>query len=386
MRHSSYLPLVLLAACGDAGTEPAPPGDVEALQAVEVVTGLVNPVHLTAPPADDRLVVVEQQGRIRIVRDGMLLPAPFLDLSAMVNFEGEGGLLGLAFDPDYAATGRFWVNFTAAGDGATIVRRYTVSADPDIADPGSGLDVLRVEQPTWSHNGGQLEFGPAGMLYIALGDGGEYEDPQGHAQNPGTLLGSLLRVDVRAAEPYVIPPDNPFVAGTSARPEVWAYGLRNPWRFAIDAEDGVMFVTDVGQHGWEEVNAVPLNAAPVNYGWNIMEGSRCFMSDTCAEDGLTKPVLEYSHDEGCSIIGGYVYRGERLEGLQGHYFFGDYCQGWVHSVRLSGDLATARTDWQVGFIGHILGFGRDAAGELYVLTTRGSVYRLEPVPAGVADH
>lgn len=296
----------------------------------------------------------------------------------MVTYLNEQGLLGLAFDPDYETTGHFWVYYTDRAAGATVLRRYRVSANPDIADPASGLEVLRIEQPTSSHNGGQLEFGPDGLLYIGVGDGGEFEDPNGHAQNPATLLGSLLRIDVRGSESYAIPPDNPYAAGNGGRPEVWAYGLRNPWRFAIDDVDGLLFVADVGQNEWEEINIVPAGSAPINYGWNIMEGSRCFGTDTCETDGLTEPVYTYSHAEGCSVIGGYVYRGSALTGLRGHYFFGDYCQGWVRSLHVASDGLADVHDWNVGFIGHILGFGQDAAGELYVLTTTGSVYRIEP--------
>jgi hypothetical protein len=376
MRYLILISVLAAAACGDGSTEPG--GQVEALKTVEIADGLTNPLHLTAPPGDNRLFVVEQAGRIRIIEDGVLLTEPFLDLAGSVNFADEGGLLGLAFDPQYATTGRFWVHYTDVADGgAVVVERYEVSEDPDIADPASATEVLRVDKPTFSHNGGQLEFGPDGMLYISIGDGGEYEDPQGHAQNPGTLLGSILRIDARAADPYAVPQDNPFSQG-GGRPEVWSYGLRNPWRFSIDAVDELMYVTDVGQHEWEEINVVPAGAASVNFGWNVMEGSHCFNADTCDTAELNAPILEYSHSEGCSVIGGYVYRGERLTGLQGNYFFGDYCQGWVHSLRMVNGAATAHRDWRLGFIGHILGFGRDAAGELYVLTTTGSVYRIDP--------
>lgn len=338
----------------------------------------MNPLHLTAPPGDDRLFVVEQAGRIRIIRDGVLLEEPFLDISSSVNFVGEGGLLSMAFDPDYASTGRFWVFFTDAVDRATTVRRYEVSADPDVADAASAHPVLRLERPTGSHNGGLLEFGPDGMLYIGLGDGGEFEDPDGNAQNPNTLHGSLLRIDVRSGDPYSIPADNPFSTATDARPEVWAYGLRNPWRFSFDPADGLMYVTDVGQNAWEEINAVPAGAAPINYGWNVMEGTHCFSETGCDREDLTEPVHEYSHDVGCSVIGGFVYRGELLQGLQGHYVYGDYCEGWVHSLRIESGVATDHRDWGLGYIGNILSFGRDAAGELYILTSLGSVYRIVP--------
>ena len=378
MRMSPLLIVSLaIAACSDGSGTTDPGSDVTTLRAVPVADGLTSPLHLDSPPGDARLFVVEQEGRIRVIADGELLPEPFLDLSSAVFFEAEAGLLGLTFDPDYAGTGHFWITYTPADDRAVVLARYRVSDDPNVADPSSALEVLRIPKPTWSHNGGQLEFGADGMLYVSVGDGGEYQDPEGHGQNPHTLLGTILRIDVRSAEPYAIPAGNPF-DGENGRPEVWAYGLRNPWRFALDTIGGVLYIADVGQHHWEEVNAVPLDTAPVNFGWSVMEGSGCHIDDTCDTTGMTGPVLEYERDEGCSVIGGYAYRGQRLTGLQGEYFFGDYCLGWVHSMRLENGAVTDRTDWNLGYIGHILGFGQDAAGELYVLTTGGTVYRLDP--------
>lgn len=361
-------------ACGDSATDP--PG--LALRATEIASGLTSPLYLTAPPGDDRLFVVEQEGRIRVIRDNTLLDEPFLDISNAVNFVGEGGLLGLAFDPEYQTTGHFWINYTDRDDHATVIERYTVSADPDRAEQTSAQLVLRVDQPTTSHNGGQLAFGPDGMLYIGMGDGGEYDDPDGHAQNASTLLGGLLRIDVRSAQPYAIPEDNPFHSSVHGRPEVWAIGLRNPWRFSFDAVEGSLFVTDVGQHLWEEINAVPAGAPALNYGWSIVEGRHCYSVVACDTEGLTQPVLEYPHTVGCSIIGGYVYRGEALAGLEGHYFYGDYCEGWVRSLRVENGVATDHREWNLGHIGHILSFGQDASGELYVVSTTGSAYRIEP--------
>jgi hypothetical protein len=374
-----YLVLVMAAssivACAESVTDPPA---IEALRVVEIAGGLTNPLYLTVPPGDNRLFVVEQEGRIRVIRDNTLLDQPFLDIANAVNFIGEGGLLGLAFSPDYETTGHFWINYTDRDDYATVIERYTVSADPDMADPTSARLVLRVDQPTTSHNGGQLTFGPDGMLYVGMGDGGEYEDPDGHAQNASTLLGGLLRIDVRSADPYAIPADNPFHSSVDGRPEVWAIGLRNPWRFSFDAVAGSLFVTDVGQHMWEEINAVPASAPAVNYGWSLMEGTHCFNAVVCDPEDMAQPVHEYPHSVGCSIIGGYVYRGEVLTGLQGHYFYGDYCQGWVRSLRVENGVATDHRDWNLGHIGHILSFGQDAAGELYVVSTLGSVYRIEP--------
>ncbi|HEX6307871.1 MAG TPA: PQQ-dependent sugar dehydrogenase [Longimicrobiales bacterium] len=377
-RTRSFLYMAaVLSACSDDGTRP--PDQVAGIEAVPVTAGLEAPVHLAAPPGDDRLFVVEQAGRVRIIENGTLLPTPFLDITANVSFGGERGLFSMAFDPDFASTGHFWVNYTDnAGD--TRVERYRVSSDPAIADPTSAVLVLAVDQPYTNHNGGQLAFGPDGMLYIGMGDGGSGGDPQGHGQNASTLLGALLRIDVRSTLPYRIPPDNPYVGSTSARPEIWAIGLRNPWRFSFDAESGRLFIADVGQGDWEEVNAVPDDAAPLNYGWNIMEGPDCYNASSCGRNGLTLPIHAYPHPDGCSVTGGFVYRGELLAPLDGHYFYSDFCGGWLRSFRLAGGSATDHREWLVGDIGQVLSFGVDARGELYVLSANGSVYRLEPAP------
>jgi hypothetical protein len=370
-----YLLLALAAAaCSDNGT--GPPASVSGLRAVEIVDGLDSPVHLTAPAGDTRLFVVEQPGVIRIIREGALLPTPFLNIAHLVSSGGERGLFSMAFDPDYATTGFFWVNYTGA-DGNTRIERYQVSADPDVADAASATLVLGVDQPHANHNGGQIAFGPDGMLYIGMGDGGSAGDPDNHGQTRSTLLGALLRIDVRTA-PYVIPPDNPFVGSTDARPEIWAYGLRNPWRFSFDPEDATLYIADVGQSEWEELNAVQASAAAVNYGWRIMEGRHCFATSSCDQTGLTLPVHEYSHSEGCSVTGGYVSRGPSLAALAGHYFYSDFCAGFLRSFRLSGGVATDHAAWAVGDLGQVLSFGEDSGGELYVLSRNGRVYRIEP--------
>lgn len=373
--------VVLLAACPSSGTGPDPgtPGDPPELTAEVVASGLSNPLHLAAPPGDDRLFIVEQPGRIRIVRDGQLLDAPFLDLTAQVESGGERGLLSVAFHPDFASNGHVYVDYTEAGTGDTRVERYTVSAaDPDSADPTSGKLILEVAQPASNHNGGQLEFGPDGMLFVGLGDGGGAGDPNGNGQDPSTLLGSLLRLDVDGGDPYGIPSDNPFVGDPGGRDEIWAWGLRNPWRYAFDPVDGVLYVADVGQSAWEEVNAVDADQGGVNYGWNVLEGESCYEPpDGCDRTGLTVPVLVYANDDAtCSVTGGRVYRGEVLPGLRGHYFYGDFCAGWVRSFRLSGGDVTEEREWPLGDLGRILSFGEDADGELYVLSTDGNVYRL----------
>ena len=374
--------VLVLAACdgygGGAEPTPQPPTDQQ-VRLVEVASGLTSPVHVTAPPGDARLFIVEQPGRIRVVEGGALLPTPFLDITAKVSCCGERGLLSVAFHPSYAQTGELFVNYTDRA-GHTRVERYRVSAaDRNRADAASAELVIGVDQPFANHNGGQLAFGPDGMLYIGMGDGGSGGDPQGHGQNPRTLLGDLLRLDVDGARPYAIPAGNPFVGRTDARPEIWATGLRNPWRFSFDRAAGLLYVADVGQNQWEEINVVPVTQAGANYGWNVMEGAHCFSpSSGCSQSGLILPVLEYSHSEGCSVTGGFVYRGQSLPGLRGHYFYGDFCQGWIRSFRYANGQAADRREWALGSVGNILSFGEDAAGELYVASAGGRVYRLAP--------
>ena len=385
MRRSTLLLLlctIAVAACGhgrDLDRQPVgPDGDLQ-LAARPVASGLANPLFLTAPPGDGRLFVVEQPGRVRVIEDGALRAQPFLDIAAKVSSGGERGLLGLAFHPRHAQNGFFYVNYTnLAGD--TRVERYRVWGDATVADAGSASLVLAVDQPAANHNGGQLAFGPDGYLWVALGDGGGAGDPEGNAQSLGTLLGKLLRLDVDGAVPYAIPSDNPFAGQAGRRGEIWASGLRNPWRFAFDLPAGRLYVADVGQQAREEVNAVALAAAGVNYGWNRTEGTACHAAATCDRTGLQPPVHEYGHDDGCSITGGYVYRGAdpALADVVGHYFFSDYCTGWLRSIRLdaAGRVVEER-EWDVGPLGPVLSFGEDAAGRLYVLSGNGTVYRVE---------
>ena len=374
--------LLALSACSsDTGTNPAPPpappppppsGEFS-LTLETVATGLTRPLYLTAPAGDDRLFIVEQTGRIRIVTNGNVLDAPFLDLSSKVSGGNEQGLLSMAFHPDYGANGLFYVNYTG-GDGDTRVERYAVSADPDVADPGSVKLILTVPQPLSNHNGGHILFGPDGMLYVALGDGGGAGDPTNNGQNSGTLLGSLLRLDPDGGDPYAIPGDNPF--GN----ETWAIGLRNPWRFAFDPAAGTLYIADVGQASLEEVNVAGADEAGLNYGWRIMEGSSCFGGGGCDDAGLVLPVLEYGHNEGCSVTGGFVYRGSDLPEVVGHYFYSDFCQGFLRSFRFDGEGATEQVEWDVGGLGSVLSFGRDATGELYILSDNGRVVRLVRAP------
>ena len=350
------------------------------LRAELVADGFEAPVHLSAPPSDPRLFVVEQPGRIRIVDpDGIPQATPFLDIADRVRCCGERGLLSVAFHPAYSSNGWFYVNYTDA-EGDTRIERYTVSSDADVAERASAKLILELEQPFSNHNGGLNVFGPDGMLYIGLGDGGGAGDPQGHGQNRATLLGSILRLDVDGGDPYRIPADNPFVMTPGARGEIWAYGLRNPWRFAFDPNEGQLYIADVGQDQWEEVNRVSAGQGGVNYGWNVMEGAHCFGAVVCQTASLTLPVMEYAHREGCSITGGHVYRGSAIPDVVGDYFFADYCRGWIRSLRLGSVDAVEVRDWDLGALGQITSFGEDAAGELYILTETGRLYRLASVP------
>ncbi len=353
------------------------------------VSGLAQPVHIThSGDGSARLFLVEQLGRIRIVRNGALLPEPFLDIRNRVSCCGERGLLSVAFPPSFATTGRFYVNYTDLS-GNTVVARYRLTADPDRADPSSEEVILRVTQPFANHNGGQLAFGPDGFLYVGMGDGGSGGDPNNFAQNltplPGNqrLLGKLLRLDVEAgAVPYAIPVTNPLIGG--ARSEIWALGLRNPWRFSFDRLTGDLFIGDVGQNAFEEINFRPsASGGGENYGWRLMEGAHCFNPPAGCNDGsLTLPVFEYSHAEGCSVTGGFVYRG-RLRGPEGIYLHGDFCTGRIRGLKNSGGLwqDTLLLDTAFG----ITTFGEDQDGELYVSDwTNGTVSRLRfvaPLPS-----
>lgn len=336
-----------------------------------------DPVHLTAPPGDDRLFLVEQAGRVRVIRDGEALPEPFLDISDRVASGGERGLLSMAFHPDYVSNGTFFLDFTDP-DGDTRVERWRVSADPDRADPASAREILAVDQPYGNHNGGHVLFGPDGMLYVTLGDGGSGGDPQGNGQDRTTLLGTILRLDVDGAGTYAIPPDNPYAGHPSFRPEIWAWGLRNPWRIAFDPPSGLLFIADVGQNRREEVDVVPAAEAGLNFGWNAMEGSECFTA-RCDPSAYVPPAVEYAHSQGCSVTGGSVYRGARIPELEGLYIYSDYCRGWLRSFRYGSGAVTDHRQWDVASAGSVVSFGTDAAGELYIVSREG-IYRLDPGP------
>jgi len=354
-------------------TLPRPLADIE-LALVEVASGLSTPLFVAAPPGDDRLFVVEQGGRIRLLRGGELI-GTFLDLTGEISYGGEQGLLGLAFHPGYPDDGRFYVDYTDR-QGDTVIAEYRVSADPDAAEPGSRRVLLTVDQPAANHNGGMIAFGPDGYLYIGLGDGGGAGDPYSTGQDPAALLGSILRIDVEG-DPYAIPPDNPYSAGGGA-PEVWAKGLRNPWRFSFDGE--MVYIADVGQDAWEEIDVAPLGSRGLNFGWSVTEGSHCYRAEGCDTAPFHLPELEYGHTGGnCSVTGGYVYRGQAMPELAGAYFYGDYCSGMIASFRRDPEGIYETRVWSDAFgpVPGLTSFGLDGAGELYLTTADGSVYRLE---------
>lgn len=352
---------------------PAPPGPgVDSLSLEPYVTGLSSPVDVASPLGDPRMFIVEQQGQVRIATDGTLAPEPFLDIRARVAFGGERGLLSLAFPSDYATGGVFYVHYTDDG-GNTRVSRFAVTADPDRADADSEEVLLSVSQPFSNHNGGRIAFGPDGMLYIGLGDGGSGGDPLGSGQDGSTLLGALLRVDVSGGGAYTIPPDNPFVSSSNVRPEIWATGLRNPWRFSFDEPTDRLYIGDVGQNRFEEIDVAPIGAGGLNYGWNMMEGLECFTS-ACDAAGLTLPVYTYGRGDGCSVTGGLVYRGTAAPALVGAYLLADYCQGWIRAFRLVDDKVTDLQQLDVS-VSAPTSFGTDGAGEAYIASGDGTVYR-----------
>ena len=340
------------------------------LSLTPVATGLSQPVFLTAPSGDARQFIVERVGRIRVVANGVLKSTPFLDITSRVNNAGERGLFSMAFDPAYASNGFFYVYYVDL-NGDIAVERFSSTPGSDVAGSGSGF-VIVIRHRGREHHGGLVSFGPDGMMYLATGDGGCCGDPNNNAQNLNSLLGKMLRIDVRAL-PYTIPASNPFVGKGSARAEIWAYGLRSPWRYSFDATSGMLHIADVGEDLREEVDAVSTGAAGLNYGWRLMEGLSCFNPGTNCSAGqsLTLPVYDYPHSEGCSVIGGFVYRGAAIPELSGQYLFTDYCSGWLRSFRsVGGDNTDLRT-WAGISTFHPVSFGRDSDGELYIISGTG---------------
>lgn len=341
-----------------------------------VAAGLNAPIGIShAGDGSGRLFILEQSGRIRVLVNGNILPEPFLDISGQVGCCGERGLLGLAFHPRYQENGFFFVNYTDL-DGSTVIARYQVTPeDPNRADPASENRLLYVPQPYPNHNGGAVVFGPDGYLYLGLGDGGSGGDPQGNGQSTTTLLGKILRIDIDQGDPYAIPPDNPFVAGGGLG-EIWAYGLRNPWRIAFDSQTGDLYIGDVGQNAWEEINFLPAEIIPgANFGWNYREGRHPYQGEPTGDVTLIDPVAEYGHDQECSVTGGVVYRGTELPDWQGIYLYGDYCTG-----RVWGLLRDTQGGWLQGLLFEtgttITSFGEDETGEVYLVDYSGTVYRL----------
>jgi hypothetical protein len=368
----------------------AAPGDPQLV----LVGRFTSPVYVTSPPGDrQRLFVVEQPGRVWISRGGATLPTPFLDVRSLVSTGGERGLLSMAFPPDYAASGRFYVYYTAR-NGAITIAEYRVSPDADAADPSSGRTVLSIPHSRSNHNGGQLQFGPDGFLYAGTGDGGGAGDPDRAGQNLGSLLGKILRIDPRAsgAAAYSVPPSNPFVGVPNARPEIWAYGLRNPWRFTFDRETGDLSIGDVGQGDWEEVDFATTGSGRgrgANFGWSCFEGRHAYApnSGEAACNPIrgphVPPVLEYSHSRGCSITGGYVVRDPALGSLAGRYVYGDYCRRPLWSARLQ--LPDAQGDTRLGLdVPGLTSFGEDVCGRVYAVSGDGPVYRLQAVGASAS--
>jgi glucose/arabinose dehydrogenase len=350
-----------------------------------VVGGLSSPLGVTsARDGSGRLFVIEQTGAVRIVEDGSLRSAPFVDISRSVSHGGEQGLLGLAFHPSYRTNGNLYLSYTDA-QGTSVIREYRVSSsDPNRVDGASGRTLLRVKQPYANHNGGHIAFGPDGYLYIGLGDGGSGGDPGNRAQDRNTLLGKLLRIDVNRRSgslAYGIPLTNPYV-GRSGLDQIWASGLRNPWGFSFDRTTGDLWIGDVGQAAWEEVNRALASGGrnagrALNFGWRAMEGGHCFQpSSGCSRTGKTLPLTEYAHTGGrCSITGGYVYRGKAYPDLVGAYVFGDYCSGELWYVDRGAARGVSPT-LAAQVSGLITGFGENEAGELYLTDAGGTLYRI----------
>lgn len=382
-RTSSLLIAVLLLAtvslsCSD-DTANEPPGPVPPLQAQLVMDGFSHPLFVTTPPGDHhRLFVVERTGTIRIIKDGVLLGQPFLDITDKVDDGVEQGILGLAFAPDYATSHMFVVHYVDLNLDVRISRFHAPSQTADVADTTEDR-LLRVPQITFDHNGGMVAFGKDGYLYASIGDGGCCGDPDGHGQDRTELLGSIIRIDVPTSGDFTIPPTNPYATSVEFAQELWNYGLRNPWRFSFDRSTGDLYIADVGEGTHEEVDVIPHSSTGgENLGWRTVEGMECYEGNPCDKSGTTLPVLQYGHDEGCAVMGGYVYRGRAIPALRGTYFYADFCSGFVRSFRWVNGQATEQKEYP-GFLpngSNPNSFGEDADGELYVTTEGGVLYRI----------
>jgi glucose/arabinose dehydrogenase len=372
---------ITLVRCGSnsPSSVPSSPSGPLVVTLTPVVSGLANPVDLqNAADGTDRLFVVEQQGLIRIVNNATIVPTPFLDITSLVDFGGEKGLLGLAFHPGYSQNRRFFLNYDriVSGQMQTVIAEFlTLSTNSSQADPNSERILFTVNQPFPNHKGGQLAFGPDGFLYIGLGDGGSGGDPLGNGQNRQTLLGKMLRIDVDHTSPglqYAIPADNPFLNGVD-RGEIWAYGLRNPWRFSFEMSSGRLFCGDVGQDKFEEIDILQKGG---NFGWNTMEGLHCFNpASGCNMNGLILPIIEYDHSQGDAVIGGYVYHGPAIPRLSGTYLYSDFESGTIWGLTENSMGQWTRFQLIAGGR-HISSFGRDEAGELYALDYSGTLLRI----------
>ncbi len=401
-RRFPLLPATLLLTAAAVAIAAAPAWSQ--VKSMRVASGLNRPIFVTAPPGDHRLFIVEQRGVVKILVNGAVLATPFLDIDAIVPEIGsfdERGLLGLAFDPDFASNRRIYVNYTDLS-GDTHIRRYVVSAgDPNVVDLSTAEDLLVIDQPQSNHNGGTLAFSPVdGYLYVGMGDGGGSGDPNERAQDPAELLGKMLRLDVSGESGYSIPPGNPYQNLEGWRDEIWALGLRNPYRWSFDRATGDLWIGDVGQFDWEEIDVQPASSSGgENYGWDIMEGTHCYEPPSgCDPTGLVLPIHEYGHNGNCSITGGSVYRGSVIPGLAGTYFFADFCSARVWSLRYSDGSVSEFTERTAELapgggllIEDIAAIGEDGFGELYIVdrdnnsTTGGEIYRILPAESASVD-